>query len=376
MKKIFAAVMMVIVLIALCPVAFAADNDDKLDTLKKEIDERIVNSLDSDIEEELESKGVTPSDTSGITGLDIKGFFSDLFEKFRESMKRPIVIFGRILAVSLLCSAVNILCTDNDSLNRAFSTMCVICVITVISEALSATLEELQASINSVNTFMIAYIPIFSAVTAAGGQAASAGVYSSSTLLICEAAEFIASKLLVPLMSVVTAITLVSSLDPKLKISGVSAAIRKLTTWLLATLMLVFMGVLSIQGVAGSAADSLVSKTLRFTASSFIPVIGGSVSDAFVAVKSGMGVIKAAVGGFGMLAVFLLAVRPFLLIISMRITLWAGRIANELLGLQQTSELLKNLDSVLSIGVSILITITAAFLIATAAVLSLMGTGA
>ena len=168
---------------------------------------------------------------------------------------------------------------------------------------------------------------------------------------------------------------MVSVTDPKLKISGFTDALRKLTTWLLSTVMLVFVGLLTIQGVTGKAADDLVSRTLRFTASSFIPVIGSSVSDAFLAVKSGAGVIKAAVGGFGMIAVFLIALRPFMLIISMKLTIWAGRIANELLGIQRTAEFLKNINSVLSIGLSILIAITAAFLIATAALMAVMTGG-
>ena len=104
-------------------------------------------------------------------------------------------------------------------------------------------------------------------------------------------------------------------------------------------------------------------------------MIGSSVSDAYLAVKSGVGVIRAAVGGFGMAAVFLIALRPFLLIFSMRLTLWAGRIANEFLGLRTTAELLKTIDHVMSVGGSILIAITSAFIIATAAVLSFMTMG-
>ena len=76
-----------------------------------------------------------------------------------------------------------------------------------------------------------------------------------------------------------------------------------------------------------------------------------------------------------MLAVFLIAARPFISIFSMKLALWAGRIVNELLGLRQTAEFLKSINSELSIAVSILISISAAFLIATAAVLSVSTSG-
>ena len=371
MKKLIMLLLAVICMMIVCPVSFAQQDDRELDDLRERIDSRLDDALDDETKSELESSGVTPSDAASVTGLDIRDIFRSLYCKFCEALKRPLSVFGKILAVSLISAVMNILCTDSAGLNKSFSVLSVICVITVIGDTFYETIEGLKASLNEINTFMIAYIPVFSAVTAAGGQTASAGVYSSSTLLLCEAAEFIASGVLVPLMSVITAITIISSVDPQLKISGAAAAIRRFSVWLLSALMLIFVGVLSIQGVTGSAADSLVSKTLRFTASSFIPVIGGSVSDAFTAVKSGMGVIKAAVGGFGMLAVSFIAVRPLFLLISMRITLWAGRIANELLGSRQISDLMKDLDNVMSVGTSVLIAITSSFVIATAAVISL-----
>lgn len=375
MKNILTVIITFLMVIVFCPHVYAEMNNKQLDDLKYKIEERISSALDDDTESELRDAGITPTDIDSLTELDQRSFFASLWDKFTEMLTKPLVMLGRILAVSLIYSAMNMLCTENSELTDVFGTLCVICVVTVMAESLSDSFERLQNSVNSINTFMISYIPIFSAVTTAGGHAATAGVYSASTVLVCEAAELISSKLLIPLLSTITALSVVSVTDPKLKISGFTDALRKLTTWLLSTVMLVFVGLLTIQGVTGKAADDLVSRTLRFTASSFIPVIGSSVSDAFLAVKSGAGVIKAAVGGFGMIAVFLIALRPFMLIISMKLTIWAGRIANELLGIQRTAEFLRNINSVLSIGLSILIAITAAFLIATAALMAVMTGG-
>lgn len=375
MKKLAIALLTALLMCLFCPVACAEGESDEFLQLKEEIDYRLHSALDDETAEELDSVGVSPTDGEGLTKLDQRSFFADLWDKLRDSLTQPLVMLGRILAVSLIYSAMTLLSSDG-GMEGHFGTVCVICVITVMAEALSQSFQALQASITAINTFMISYIPVFAAVTTAGGHAATAGVYSASTIMVCEAAELIAVKLLIPFLSSVTAITIVSAIDPQLKISGVADSIRRLTTWLLATVMLLFVGLLTIQGVTGSSADTLTSRTLRFAASSFVPVIGGSVSDAFLAVKSGMGVIRSAVGGFGMLAVFLIAVRPFLLIFSMKLVLWAGRIANELLGLNRTAELLRSINSVLSIGVSILIAITSAFLIATAAMMAVIGSGA
>ena len=369
MKRILTIFFALLFIAVICPCVSAEGQSDELDRLKQQIDDRLQNAADSDTSEEIRDMGVTPSDSEGISNIDPKEFFAMLWDKLKCSLSVPLVMLGRILAVSLICVAIEMISSEG-TIAKSFSSLSTICVITVIADSLSGSFEALRSSIETINGFMITYIPVFTAVTTAGGHAVTAGAYSASTVLVCEVAELLESRLLLPFLSVITAITIVAAIDPKLKISGAADSVRRLTTWLLATVMLVFVGLMSIQGVTGNATDGLVSRTLRFAASSFIPVIGGSVSDAFLAVKSGVGVIKAAVGGFGLLAVFLIAIRPFLLIVSMKLTLWAAAIVNELLGLQKISVLLKSINSVLSIGVSILIAITSAFLIATAAVMS------
>ena len=375
MKKITVLMLVFMLAFIICPTVSADSAEDELEIIKDRIDSRLTDDLDSDTIDELDAMGVKPSDSTAITSLDIRSVFSRLSERFKAAIRVPAVMLGRILAVSLIYSAMLQLSSDMTGTSKVFSTICIICVITIMADSMSSSFTDLQDSISCINTFMLSYIPIFTAVTAAGGAPVTAGVYSASTVLVCEVTEFISSQLLIPMLSSLTAMTIVSAIEPKLKISGFAESVRKLTTWMLASTMLVFVGLLTVQGVTGSAADSLTSRTLRFAASSFIPVIGASVSDAFMAVKGGMGLIRSAVGGFGMLAVFLIAARPFISIFSMKLALWAGRIVNELLGLHQTAEFLKSINSVLSIAVSILISISAAFLIATAAVLSVSTSG-
>ena len=375
MKRIISAVFVMGLMFIFCVRAGASSVESGLDCLKYEIETSLSHALDDSTADDMDELSVSPSDVAKLEKLDMRNFFGWLWGRFREVLCTPAVMLGRILAVSLLYSAMTFLTTENRELGSAYGNICVIAVITVMADTLSSSFSALQDSITCINRFMLTYIPVFSAVSAASGNPAAAGAYSSSTVLLCEAAGFIASGVLIPFMSAFMAIAVVSALNTRVKLSGVADVIRRLTVWLLAALMLVFVGLLTIQGVTCSAADSVAAKTIRFTASSFIPVIGSSVSDAYLAVKSGVGVIRAAVGGFGMIAVFLIALRPFLILLSVRLTLWAGRLANDFLGLKRTAELLKTMDSVMSVGGSILIAITSAFIIATAAVLSFMTMG-
>ncbi|MBR1384607.1 MAG: sporulation protein, partial [Ruminococcus sp.] len=203
----------------------------------------------------------------------------------------------------------------------------------------------------------------------------TAGCYSGATVLLCETVSFVSSNLLLPLLFSMTALTIVSAVGTDKRLSAAAEGIKKTVVWLLSTVTVIFVGVLSLQGLTGAAADGLAAKSVRLAASSFIPVIGGSVSEAYSAVMGGMGVIRTTLGTVGMIALAVMALRPLLLIIAMRLVLFMARLINDMLCASRVSELLKGLDQVLGLGMSIIITAAAAFLVSTAAIMFVSGGG-
>lgn len=68
-----------------------------------------------------------------------------------------------------------------------------------------------------------------------------------------------------------------------------------------------FVGLLSIKGLLAGAADSAVAKGAKFLIGSFVPVVGGAVSDALGSIVSSLSLVRGATGAFGILAVLLIA---------------------------------------------------------------------
>ena len=92
----------------------------------------------------------------------------------------------------------------------------------------------------------------------------------------------------------------------------ISGALKWVVTAVLTTVLLVFVGYLTVSGVIAGSADAVTVKAAKFTMSSLVPVVGGILSDAAETVLAGAGILKNAVGVFGMLAVLAMCVAPFL----------------------------------------------------------------
>lgn len=368
MKRIFLIIAGAVFLTVFCPRVFA--QEDEFAQLKERIDSQVYNASDDDAKALIEEENLKVGDSQSISGLSVRSLFSRLWDMFTDELGRPLLMLGKLLAVTVIFAAVRNTYNERSEMGSSFGIICMIAMIVMCSDILSQCLLGLSGSLESINTFMISYIPVFAAITTAGGNPVTAGVYTSSTMILCEAVELIAAKVLLPFISAVTALTIVCAVNPDLRSAGLADSIKKLTVWLLATVMILFTGILTLQGHAGSSADALASKTLRFAATSFIPVIGSSVSDAFTAARGAVGVIRSTLGGIGILIVVFTAARPLLLLISIRLALWCARAVNEILGLSDTSMLFRSLDSVLSIGMSVLIAVACAFIISTGAVIS------
>lgn len=368
MRKTIIAIIITALFVLFAPAAYAEQSDD-FSQIVGEINDELERSADPDVTEFLDEENISVENSSSITDISIKSVLSAIAVFFSDSLKKPAVMLGKILAVSIVCAAIRGMSAQSGNLDKVYNVMCILSAIIIMTDTISESFQTLNSGIESMNRFMVSYIPIYVSVLTAGGSPAGAGCYGGATLFLCEAMAVVTSQILIPFLSVVLAVTLVSAVNPQLKFAGIADSVKRLTTWGLSTVMTLFMGLLSIQGATGAAADNLAVRTLRFTAASFIPVIGNSISEALSAVRGSMGVIKASVGSIGIIIVFITAIKPIITIMAIKITIWIGRIANDLLGQRETAEFLKSTNSVLSIGLSILIAFAVAFVIATSVIM-------
>lgn len=366
MRKILSFIIVCLLAVFIAPCVCAQDNSQSdFNAVKERIDQSFRSALDESTKKVLEEEKISLSNPKSITDIKADNVFERLWEYFKIKVKNPFLILRKILAVTIICAVIKHMNTSKDLLGELFETLCVVTVITVIANSLSESFGIIKSSIESINTFMISYIPIFAGVVTAGGGAVTAGSYTGIMLTVCEIMGTVASKILVPFLSSVLAVTLISAINPRLKFTSIAGSIKKCTIWILGGVMSIFVALMSIQGLTGNAADTLSSKAVKFAASSFIPVIGSSVSDAYSAVKGSLSLIKSGVGSIGIIIVFIIVIKPVIAVLAIKLAIWIGKVVSEIFGESRTAKFLENVNSVLSIGLSIIIFYGVVFIIAT-----------
>ena len=157
-----------------------------------------------------------------------------------------------------------------------------------------------------------ALLPTLSAAVAAGGGYITAGARQVATVFFTDLLISLIRQVLLPLLYACIAAAAADAVVPGHSLQKIGQGLRKCVAWALAALMLAFTGFLSVTGAATSAADALSTQLTRTAIATAVPVVGSIISDAAGTVLAGAGMLKGAIGVFGLLAVLAICLTPFI----------------------------------------------------------------
>ncbi len=318
----------------------------------------------------LDQLGITSIDAEGFSSLEPQGVWKALAELTGQEASGPLRSVGVVLGVVLLCALMEGMkqTLRDPSASPVFQVVCVLAACAALLVPLSSCVQAVCRAAESTSVFMGSFVPVYAGILVTAGHAVTAASYQTVVLFAAELITLLATHLLVPLLTVSLTLGMAGSLDTGLRLDSLSSAINKGAAWLLGITTTLFVGLLTLQGIVGGAADTLSSRALRFSLSSMVPVVGGSLSEAFSAVKGCLGLLKSTVGGFGMLATALIVLPPLLQCAVWSLGLALCTAAAELFGLGQISALLRSAQAVVKTLIAVLAACSLFMIVATAVV--------
>ena len=169
-----------------------------------------------------------------------------------------------------------------------------------------------REALDNMTAFSKILLPTMAVATAASGAPGGAAARQMATMLFSTVLMSLITKLLLPLVYGYIAACVAHAAVGNEGLKRIAGVLKWTVTSILTVLLLVFVGYLTVSGVIAGTADAVAVKAAKFTVSSMVPVVGGILSDAAETVLAGAGILKNAVGVFGMLVILSMCVVPFL----------------------------------------------------------------
>ncbi len=382
--KILLSLLIVTILVYIPVSAEQSENvyEDNADIANEYINEYYGDTLDNlmqavpdDIEDEFYGGEIKNLDFNDITQMNFGEVIGYIWNSLIAELAKPIKALFYILIIVMAFGVIDSLkdTFSKNSLNTTFSTITVLCISAVIISPVSECIESIISVIEQSSNFMTAFVPTLAGVIMASGHPITASGYSAAVFALAQVISTIAANILVPLLGIHLAFTLVGTLNPNLKVLSIAKTIKTAVTFTLGFVSTIFVGVLTLQGVVGSSADTVTLKASKFVAGSFIPVVGGAVADAMSSVNSCMHLLKATIGTVGIVVLIAMFLTPVLQVVVWMIALSLASIFADMLGAEMIRDVLKACSSTLSLLLSITVCFILLLITSTTIVMTIGG---
>lgn len=326
--------------------------------------------LSAETKEYLKKLGCGDIDFVSLLDISPESVFELISEILKSGIKEPFKAFLKSTGIVLLISVCSGFFPDDEKSKTVLNIICgCITVIGVFLPAMN-TIKAAASSIGVCAAFEKALIPVLAGVLTAGGKPSLALTFKGASFAAAEFVEYFASKFFIPAIGISGALGITGAMLPTLRLSAVSEVVRKTVTTSLGCVSGLFSGMLALKSVLSSSADALIIRGVK-TAASFVPVVGGSLGEAYNSVSASISLLKGTIGIYAIVAL-LLTVVP--VVINLALWILAMRLActvSELLDCGICSDILKNTASVFSLTNSVLLLCTAVFIISSGLVVAI-----
>lgn len=167
-------------------------------------------------------------------------------------------------------------------------------------------------TVNNMADFSLAILPTLLALLAAQGSLASSAILHPLVIFGINFFGNIIRVVILPLIFLHAVLGLANHFSPHFKVGRLSDFMKDLSVWGLGICMTIFVGILSIQGAAGTVADAVSLRTAKYMTGAFVPVVGKMLSDAVETVAGASILLKNGIYLVGVVILLLITLFPLL----------------------------------------------------------------
>ena len=244
-----------------------------------------------------------PSESSVISA-----FFSKLFGAVKESI-------SLCLSVILIVVVLNILSNVADKTSSLLDVSFYICYMVIFmmgASSFKSACDIAQTSINELNFFMKAAIPVLGTLMTASGGVVRTSLISVSIIAISGTVSLI-SSILFP-------ISTMGALGNDNSLRGFSTALKKASLWGLGIVITIFTTILTTRSFAAVNLDTVTGRTVKYAAGTFVPVVGGMLSETLESIIACGRLVKGAAGSASVIVLLYLCLSPIIKLLAILIT--------------------------------------------------------
>lgn len=285
----------------------------------------------------------------GESRLSFTSILNDLLQFLFRELSLNLSMLGKLIILAILASILQNLqaAFEDSTIGLLANGVVFLALVSIALASFQQVTSISKAAIDQMVNFIYAMLPVLLTLIAGLGGFATAAIVHPIIIGALSLISSLTVNLIFPLIYIAAILIIVNHISQQRQVSRLAKLTKDLSIALLGLFLTIFIGILSIQGVAGAVADGVGLRTAKFLTSSFVPVVGKPFSDAIDAVLGTSLMLKNAISLVGLIAIVMICLIPAVKIISVVLIYRLAAAVIQPLGQNDMADMLESLAGIL-----------------------------
>lgn len=244
----------------------------------------------------------TGADIAQAFQWDLAALWEFLLEATRQSVGQPVQLAIQTITFLVLSCMAGLLAGQN-GWQKCIDAVSVLGFGAISLGGMMELVNQVGQTAQDCQTYLIGFVPVYTAAAAAGGQTSGAAVYSTMFYAMSTFLSGAIRSILMPVMQIYFCFGVSAAVWGNAGIAEAASLFSKCLSWLLKLCGALFSFVLGLQNILAGCVDNAAIRMGRGVLSGAIPVVGDAAAAALSGAVSAVQLLK---GSLALAAVLVL----------------------------------------------------------------------
>ena len=251
---------------------------------------------------------------NGKQAVDYTTMLEVILEVLIQLIVQYVPMFALIIGIGIIASLLGQIKSKFNEKSTAdiVHFVCFCLIVVIMATSVKRLIGSTTSTIGVMESTINAIFPIILTLMTSLGEVSSVGVFQPILAIMSTIISTVILKVVVPIFIFSFVLNVIGHLSNNIKLDKFNSFLTSMFKWIIGIIFTIFFAVISIQGITAGSFDSISLRTAKFTVSSYVPIMGGYLSQGMDLIMASGVLIKNSVGLVGILIIISSILSPIL----------------------------------------------------------------
>lgn len=293
----------------------------------------------------------------GKISLSFNDLVSIILSKAQNMVKNILYTILLLLSISILSGLISNFSSANASIKNLLNIVFVCLSATILIYFTISSVTETAKTIRVLGDFSKIVFPVLIVLVTATGAKTSSVMYQPLVATLSTGIIAVFSGVVMTTITIYMILTILNNLVKDVKLNKLIEFFASFLKWIIGLSFGIFFTYSSIVGLVAGGKDGISIKTAKYAIKSYVPIVGGYLSDGFEIFRAGSIVLKNSIGVVGLLLLLVIILTPAIKLLVTNLLLKFTSGLAELSGDKSISNLMNGMSKVFNYLLATIMTV-------------------